>query len=314
MDIDNNDYTHVHVPVMVEEVVRYLMPEYGKIYIDATIGAGGHAKALLNAGAKVIGIDQDEEILEIAKKRLIRFGDRIVLVNDNFENLYKIVKQYNIPPVDGILYDLGLSMFQINSPNRGFSFQIDAPLDMRMSLSSGELTAKIIVNEYSEREIFRIIKEYGEERWARGIAKAIVRNRPINTTWELVDAVRQGLPKRARYPKHIHYATRTFQAIRIAVNNELKVLDTSLKAATSILKRGGRIVVISFHSLEDRIVKWCFLQQAKEERLRIITKKPVLPKEIEKQQNPGARSAKLRVAEKNKKVYKEVPAPQTLTE
>jgi 16S rRNA (cytosine1402-N4)-methyltransferase len=205
-------------------------------------------------------------------------------------------------------------MFQINSPNRGFSFQIDAPLDMRMSLSSGELTAKIIVNEYSEREIFRIIKEYGEERWARGIAKAIVRNRPINTTWELVDAVRQGLPKRARYPKHIHYATRTFQAIRIAVNNELKVLDTSLKAATSILKRGGRIVVISFHSLEDRIVKWCFLQQAKEERLRIITKKPVLPKEIEKQQNPGARSAKLRVAEKNKKVYKEVPAPQTLTE
>ncbi len=289
----------VHIPVMIEEVVQYLSPEQDRLYVDVTIGAGGHAEALLNLGARVLGIEQDGEILKLTRQRLERFGDRIILVNDNFKNLPQILKQHNINEVTGILYDLGLSTFQIDSM-RGFSFQKDCPLDMRMGSNSKQsfaLTAKNLVNEYSEAELSQIIRDYGEERWARGIARSIVRNRPLDTTFQLVEAIRRGIPREARYPK-IHYATRTFQAIRIAVNNELEILDASLTTAISRLVEGGRIVVISFHSLEDRIVKWSFFEQAKEERLRILTKKPIIPQESEIKSNPASRSAKMRVAEK----------------
>lgn len=285
----------VHVPVMLDEVVQYLRPEEDKFYVDATIGAGGHAEALLNLGARILGIEQDREILKLTEQRLKRFGDRIILVNDNFKNLSCILEQYNMTNVTGILYDLGLSTFQIDS-ERGFSFQKDCPLDMRMD-SSNITTAKDLVNKYSEQELYQIIKDYGEERWARGIARSIVRNRPLDTTFQLVEAIRRGIPRGARYPK-IHYATRTFQAIRIAVNNELEALDTSLGIAISRLSEGGRIVVISFHSLEDRIIKWGFLEEAKEERLKILTRKPIIPQESEIISNPASRSANMRVAEK----------------
>ena len=285
----------VHIPVMINEVVEYLRPEKDKIYVDATIGAGGHSEALLNLGARVIGIEQDREILELTRQRLERFGDRVIFVNDNFKRLPQILEEHNIIEVAGILYDLGLSTFQIDS-ERGFSFQRDCPLDMRMD-GNLELTAKNLVNEYHENELSRIIRDYGEERWARGIARSIVRNRPLDTTFQLVEAIRRGIPRGARYPK-IHYATRTFQAIRIAVNDELEVLDASLSTAISKLTEGGRIVVISFHSLEDRITKWSFLQEAKEERLRIITRKPIIPQESEIRSNPASRSAKLRAAER----------------
>jgi len=286
----------VHTPVMVNEVVQYLVPEKGKTFVDATIGAGGHAESLLNLGARVIGIDQDEEILEIARQRLKGFGDRVILVNDNFKNLPQILERHNIKEVSCILYDLGLSTFQINS-KRGISFQSDCPLDMRMD-SSLEFTAKDLVNEYPENKICQIIQDYGQERWARSIARSIVRNRPLSTTGQLVEAIQRGIPRGAKYPKKIHYATRTFQAIRIAVNDELEILDSSLTVAINGLKGGGRIAVISFHSLEDRIVKWNFFQEAKEERLRIITRKPIIPQEAEINSNPASRSAKLRVAEK----------------
>jgi len=286
----------VHTPVMVNEVVQYLVPEKGKTFVDATIGAGGHAESLLNLGARVIGIDQDEEILEIARQRLKGFGDRVILVNDNFKNLPQILERHNIKEVSCILYDLGLSTFQINS-KRGFSFQSDCPLDMRMD-SSLEFTAKDLVNEYPENKICQIIQDYGQERWARSIARSIVRNRPLSTTGQLVEAIQRGIPRGAKYPKKIHYATRTFQAIRIAVNDKLEILDSSLTVAINGLKGGGRIAVISFHSLEDRIVKWNFFQEAKEERLRIITRKPIIPQEAEINSNPASRSAKLRVAEK----------------
>ncbi len=288
----------IHIPVMINEVVQYLVTEKGekdKLYVDATIGAGGHAEALLNLGARVLGIEQDEEILKLTEERLKRFGDRVILVNDNFKNLPQILEEHHINEVAGILYDLGLSTFQIDS-ERGFSFQRDCPLDMRMDNSS-VLTAKTLVNEYSESELFEIIRDYGEERWARGIARSIVRNRPLETTFQLVEAIRRGIPGKARYPK-IHFATRTFQAIRIAVNDELEVLDASLRTVVSRLAQGGRIVVISFHSLEDRIVKWGFLQEAKEERLRILTRKPIIPQDSEIRLNPASRSAKMRAAER----------------
>ncbi|MBI4777856.1 16S rRNA (cytosine(1402)-N(4))-methyltransferase RsmH [Candidatus Desantisbacteria bacterium] len=285
----------VHVPVMLKEVIQYLSPAEGKFYVDATIGAGGHAEALLNHGARILGIEQDGEILKLTEQRLKKFEDRVILVNDNFKNLLNILEQHKIGEVTGILYDLGLSTFQIDSM-RGFSFQRDCPLDMRMD-NRGVSTAKNLVNEYSEAALSQIIRDYGEERWARGIARSIVRNRPCDTTFQLVEAIRRGIPRGARYPK-IHYATRTFQAIRIAVNDELEILDTSLDTAISRLSEGGRIVVISFHSLEDRIVKWSFLEKAKEERLKILTRKPIIPQESELISNPASRSAKMRVAEK----------------
>ncbi|MDI6781697.1 MAG: 16S rRNA (cytosine(1402)-N(4))-methyltransferase RsmH [bacterium] len=291
----------IHIPVMLNEVVQYLVPERlekDRFYVDATIGAGGHAQTLLNLGARVLGIEQDNEILKLTDERLKKFGDRLILVNDNFKNLSQILEQYNITEVAGILYDLGLSTFQIDS-ERGFSFQRDCPLDMRMDSSRQPfaITAKNLVNEYSEQKLFEIIRDYGEERWARGIARSIVRNRPLETTFQLVEAIRRGIPRGAKYPK-IHFATRTFQAIRIAVNDELEVLDASLSTAVSRLAEGGRIVVISFHSLEDRIVKWGFLQEAKEERLRILTRKPIIPQDSEIRSNPASRSAKMRVAER----------------
>lgn len=276
-----------HIPVLLNEVLEYLEVKPGGMYVDCTLGEGGHAEAILKKGAKVIGIDQDKEILEIAKRRLSNYD--ITFIYDNFKN----IKDIPVRSVDGILYDLGMSSFHIESKTRGFSFRYDAPLDMRFDLRN-KITAKDLVNSLHEDELAQIIIEYGEEPKANKIAKAIVKNRPINTTFELINAIEQVLP---RY-KRIHPATKIFQALRIAVNKELKVLEESLDNAILLLKKGGRIVVITYHSLEDRIIKHKFCSWAKDEFGKIITKHPIRPSHQEIKANPRARSAKLRVIEK----------------
>jgi len=304
-----------HVPVLQRECIDALRPRDGGAYIDCTVGAGGHAGGILEAAgprARLLGLDADPEALAIARGRLARFGDRVVLVNANFRTLASIARENGFIPADGVLFDLGLSSMQLERSLRGFSFQRDEPLDMRFDPSQ-RLTAADIVNEASEAELRKMLFEYGEESRAPAIARAIVRRRAtgrISTSKELAEVVAAAVGGRrgGRHP-----ATKTFQALRIAVNEELESLRQALPQAVEVLSKGGRLAVISFHSLEDRIVKEFMRQEAsscicppglpvcicgKRPTLKLITKKPIVPSAEEIERNPRARSAKLRVAER----------------
>ena len=288
----------MHVPVLLEVATDLLTENGGKVYLDCTLGGGGHARRVLEKvpEAKLIGIDVDEEATEIAKENLKEFGERVSIYKANFRDLDLVLKEEGVEKVDGVLFDLGMSMYQIRS-GRGFSFQGDEPLDMRMDKDQ-RLTAYEVVNRYPERDLERIIREYGEERLSKKIARAIVRRRekkPIETTKELVEVILSVYPEKLKRSK-IHPATRTFQAIRIEVNKELENLRIGLGKALEALNPKGRLVVISFHSLEDRIVKR-FMKE-KSDKLRVLTKKPVTPSEEEVRMNPSSRSAKLRAGER----------------
>ena len=289
-----------HFPVLLEETVSSLISNGGKVYVDATIGLGGHSYELLKRYPNIylIGIDKDPFALEKAEEKLKPFEGRFSLYQADYKDIDKVLKAEGLDAVDGILMDLGVSMLQLKTPERGFSFREDAPLDMRMDPEQ-KLTAYDVVNRYSERELIRIIKEYGEERFAPRVARAIIKYRkkkPIETTAELARIVEEAIPK--GFYKKIHPATKTFQAIRIEVNRELEHLKEALLKIPKILKSKGRIAVISFHSLEDRIVKHTFRHFEREGLLKVITKKPITPSEEEIKQNPPSRSAKLRVAER----------------
>ncbi|MCD6541120.1 16S rRNA (cytosine(1402)-N(4))-methyltransferase RsmH [Candidatus Bipolaricaulota bacterium] len=283
-----------HEPVMVQEVLRFLDPRPGKLVVDATVGTGGHAEAILERGAELIGIDRDPLALEVARERLSRFGDRCRLIQGNFRDLYEILRNQGIEEADGVLFDLGMSSFQLEDPKRGFSFLKEGPLDMRMDPSQ-DLTAYEIVNRWPEQDIARILREHGEERYAGRIARAIVKSRPIETTTQLARIVAHCYPPGYH---RIHPATRTFQALRIAVNDELNALREGLLAAIKVLRPGGVVVAISFHSLEDRIVKRTFRQRWIAGEVEILTKKPLTPTAEEVEKNPRSRSAKLRAARK----------------
>jgi len=304
-----------HQAVMVREVVRWLGCGPGKRIADVTVGLGGHAAAIIAACAPdgmLVGLDRDSEALAIARKRLP--ADRARLHQADARALPEVLTAEGWPAVDGVLFDLGVSSLQLDTPERGFSFQREGPLDMRMDRRN-PLTAAEIVNEWPEPALADVIRRYGEERWAGRIAASIARARslrPIERTRELADLIVSAIPARYREP-HPHPATRTFQALRIAVNRELEDLESSLEAARRCVNAGGRLVVIAFHSLEDRIVKDFFREQSKdivnppyeriyeEERkavVKMINKKPVTASEEEIKDNPRARSAKLRVVEK----------------
>jgi 16S rRNA (cytosine1402-N4)-methyltransferase len=305
----------VHKPVLLKEVIEWLNVEKNKNYVDCTIGEGGHTREILKRNGpngKVLGIEIDPELYQKLKKEKL---ERLILVNGSFSNLKEIVKRENFGPTSGILFDLGLSSWHLEKSGRGFSFLKDEPLIMRYDwnpaknillrssgVSSKELSAEKIVNEWSEREIERILREYGEERFAKRISREIVKTRkikPIKTTLQLVEIVKKAMPSFCRR-KNIHFATKTFQALRIAVNNELENLKIALPMAIDVLEKGGRLVVISFHSLEDRIVKNFFKEKEKEGLIKILTKKPIKPSKEEIKQNPRSRSAKLRSALKIK--------------
>ena len=282
-----------HTPVLPREVVDQLRPRSRRLYVDATVGGGGHATEILRASepdGQLIGLDWDDEALAASRERLNEWGTRVRLVRANFVDLEAALISQGATAVDGIVFDLGVSSRQFDEPTRGFSFQQEGPLDMRMDRSQG-VTAREVLHTTSEKDLADIFYLYGEERRSRSIAKRIVtarRRAPIETTTQLADLIG---------PRHgkIHPATRVFQALRIYVNDELGNLKRGLDAATRLLKTGGRVVVISFHSLEDRIVKRYFRETP---TLRIVTRKPVTATEEEIEHNPRARSAKLRVAEK----------------
>jgi 16S rRNA (cytosine1402-N4)-methyltransferase len=288
-----------HASVLLREVLDFLRPAGGTGFraLDTTLGAGGHSFALLEQSApdgQLVGFDADPAALALARQRLAAFGDRFRLFNQNFAELGNL----ELEPVDAVVMDLGLSSMQLDSSGRGFSFRGDEPLDMRFDPASSGQTAAELLNDLSADELERVLKEFGEEPRARRVARSIVYRRaqqPFARTGDLVAAVTAALgPARGR----THPATRTFQALRIAVNDELGALESGLQAAVDLLKPGGRIAVISFHSLEDRVVKWRFRGWADEGRLTILTRKPLLPGAAEQRENPRARSAKLRVAER----------------
>jgi len=331
----------MHIPVLLNEVIEYLEPKPGENFIDCTIGGGGHAIKILEKAfpsGRLLGIDWDHEMLErLSLKLKVPEGqsygagknpkvlNRVILTRGSFANLEKIAQENNFTEVDGILLDLGMSSWHLEKSGRGFSFKKDEPLDMRYNvekiqnpkskIQNYNLTAREIVNTWPEREIEKILKEYGERRFAKRIAKAIVNSRkikPIKTTFQLVDIVKKTVPHKYQHKK-IHPATKTFQALRIAVNNELENLKKTLPQAVKLLRPKGSLVVISFHSLEDRIVKDFFRKESKDcicppeipvcvcghkRTLKIITKKPITPSQEEIISNPRARSAKLRVAER----------------
>lgn len=297
-----------HVPVLGQEVCAWIISERSSTILDCTVGYGGHAEMLLKSspiGTTVIGLDQDSQAIDFCRRRLNRFGDRIVLRQGNYRDLKAHLADTGIETVDGVLFDFGVSSPQLDDPSRGFSFQREGPLDMRMDQTIGK-TAADLVNHSPEHELADIIFQYGEERYARRIARAIVQERqrrPVETTGALVSIIARSVPASYRHGR-IHCATRTFQALRITVNHELDFLESSLRDATEVLASGGRICAISFHSLEDRIVKHTFrsLSQGPEATLSILTKKPVLPATAECDANPRSRSAKLRVAERQPKM------------
>jgi 16S rRNA (cytosine1402-N4)-methyltransferase len=283
-----------HEPVLVEEVRGFLSPAPGKVIVDATVGAGGHAAALLACGAQVIGVDQDPQALDLARDRLAPFSDRVRLFRGNFRDLPALLSPLALPKLDGVLFDLGASSLHFDRPERGFSFQADGPLDMRMD-PDGPTTAADLVNHLPEVDLARILWEYGEERHSRRIARAIARARPIHTTGDLAALVARAVGDKPRRYR-IHPATRTFQALRIAVNDELPALAAGLSAALAHLSPGGVLCAISFHSLEDRIVKHFLRAEALAGRVEVLTKKPIGASEVEIARNPRARSAKLRAA------------------
>lgn len=289
-----------HLPVLLEETIDWLQPRPGGRYCDATVGLGGHAQAILDRSApdgQLIGLDRDRDALAAAGSALQRFGDRVTLVHARFSEARDVLQSMGAIPVDGFLIDLGVSSPQLDRPERGFSFRADGPLDMRMDQTSGE-TAADLLRQVDEADLERIIRDYGEERYARRVARAIVEARrtgPLETTGQLAALVARALPRheRAKNP-----ATRTFQALRIAVNQELDQLERFLGVAAECLRPGGRLCVIAFHSLEDRIVKWRLRAMASAAQLRILTKHVVVAGEPERLRNPRARSAKLRAAER----------------
>ncbi|MDZ7333883.1 MAG: 16S rRNA (cytosine(1402)-N(4))-methyltransferase RsmH [candidate division KSB1 bacterium] len=303
-----------HTPVLTEAVVAYLIGNPSGIYIDGTVGAGGHSRAILNrltANGRVIGIDRDDRALEEAGRNLAHYGSQVMLCRGNFAELKGILDSLDIDLVDGILLDLGVSSHQIDTPERGFSYNADGPLDMRMS-RDGSLTAAQLINQYSVAELEKIIREYGEERRARAIARAIARYRAqqsIATTRQLTRIIESSVPHSHR----IKTLARVFQALRIAVNDELTHLSRFLTSSLSLVRSGGRIVIIAYHSLEDRLVKEFFSEQAnpcicpadlpscvcgKQPTIRLLTRKVVRPSTQEIALNPRSRSAKLRAAEK----------------
>lgn len=279
-----------HVPVLSREVLAGLAPQAGSVYLDATVGGGGHSRLLLEAhpDLRIVAIDQDDQAIAAAQANLAEFCDRIQFFHSNFAQYQPGEQKFN-----GILADLGVSSAQFDIPERGFSFRHEAELDMRMNRSQ-TTTAAEIVNHWDEKELADLIYTYGEERLSRRIARRIVEKRPFTTTTELADAIFYSVPPKYRHGR-IHPATRTFQALRIAVNQELEVLETLLKRAPDWLNLGGRLAIISFHSLEDRIVKYAFRE---DERLKIITKKPITAEADEVEENVRSRSAKLRIAER----------------
>ena len=305
-----------HIPVLLHECIDNLNIRPDGIYVDGTLGMGGHSEQIagrLTTGT-LIGIDRDETAIARTGARLAPFGERVQLVHGNFRDTAAILDRLGIDAVDGMLFDLGVSSPQLDETQRGFSYMHDAPLDMRMDATSG-LSAWNVVNEWPENELKRILYEYGEERYAPRIAGAIVRaraQRPISTTLELVDVIRSAMPGAALREKQ-HPAKRSFQAIRIAVNDELGAVETVMKKAVPLLNPGGRLAVITFHSLEDRIVKNAMAEAAKgctcppsfpvcvcgkKPQVRIVTRKPIVSGEEELERNPRARSAKLRICEK----------------
>ena len=300
-----------HIPVLLSETLRALAVQPGGRYIDCTLGGGGHAAAILDhssPGGQLLGIDADPNAIEIARERLQRYQDSTLLVNDNFTNLHSICIKYDFFPVHGILFDLGLSSHQLNGNGRGFSFQYDAPLDMRFNPDQ-KVTAADIVNTTSEARLAHLIRTYGEETQSRRIASFIVKARPVSSTRELAVIIEKAIGRRGK----IHPATRTFQALRIAVNHELEHLETALRQAIDLLGHNGRLVVISYHSLEDRIVKQLLQKEAKAcicppeiptcvcghvPRVRLINKKVITPSVTEVDKNVRSRSARLRAAER----------------
>lgn len=286
-----------HIPVLLEETIEALAILPGGRYIDCTLGAGGHANAILERslpGGQLLGIDADPEAIAVARARLEAHKNATLLIKDNFSNLRAIAKRCDFFPVHGILFDLGLSSLQLESSGRGFSFNRDEPLDMRLSPRQ-EVTAADIVNTSPETELARLIKTLGEERYSRRIAYHIVKERPIKTTLELAGVIERAVGGRRG---RIHPATRTFQALRIAVNHELEHLESALEQAIGLLGLGGRLVVISYHSLDDRIVKRFMREEAGKENLRLVYKKVITPSLAEVHFNPRSRSAKLRAAER----------------
>jgi len=297
----------MHLPVLQKEAIRYLEPKSNENFIDATFGEGGHGLKILEVikpQGKLLGIEIDPELYEITKKRLEqenpRIFERLILVNDSYLNLPKIIEEYQFRPVHGVLFDLGMSLWHIKESKRGFSFQRDEPLDMRFNPQANRLTAFEIVNYWEKEKIEKILREFGEERFAKKIAENIEETRrikPIRTTFDLIKIIQESIPSAVQRKLKIHPATRTFQAFRIAVNRELSTLEETLSFLPKILDKGAKIVVISFHSLEDRIVKKKFLEAKEKGLLKILTKKPVVPAKEEIILNPSSRSAKLRAAQ-----------------
>lgn len=320
MAFDRNEAADVafgHRPVLLDECMEGLAIRPGGIYLDGTLGRAGHSWEIVRrliAGGRLIGLDRDETALEAARQRLAPYADRVTLVHSNFSRVAEVLDELGIPAVDGMLFDLGVSSPQLDDAQRGFSYMHDAPLDMRMDRTA-DLTARTVVNEWSYEELRRILYEYGEERYAPAIARRIVAAReeaPIETTGQLVDLIKSAMPPQALREKQ-HPAKRSFQAIRIAVNDELGSVSRMLQQAIPRLRPGGRLAVISFHSLEDRIVKSELAAAAKgcvcppsfpvcvcgrQPQVRLVSRKPILPSQREIDENPRARSAKLRLAEK----------------
>lgn len=306
-----------HRSVLLDECIESLNIRPDGIYVDGTAGGGGHSLEIvkrLTEGGRLIAIDRDDAAIAAATERLSGYLDRVTFVRNNFSSAAEVCREIGIDSIDGILLDLGVSSYQLDTAERGFTHNVDAPLDMRMD-RRGELDAYTVVNTYTYEELKRVIWEYGEERFAPKIAAAIVRCReqkPIESTGELVDIIKSAIPPSAREGGH-HPAKRTFQAIRIEVNGELDAIEPAIRKAKDIMRTGGRIVIITFHSLEDRIVKQTYADMAsgcvcprslpvcvcgRKPEVKVLTKKPILPSEKEVEENPRSRSAKLRVAEK----------------
>lgn len=306
-----------HKSVLLEETIENLNIKPDGIYVDGTLGGGGHSYEIakrLTAGGRLIGIDQDADAIKAATERLKEFADRVTIVRNNYCNIADVLDELGIVKVDGIILDLGVSSYQLDTAERGFTYNVDAPLDMRMDQRQ-QITAKDIVNTYSEFDLYRIIRDYGEDKFAKNIAKHIVAARakaPIQTTGELTEIIRQSIPMKIQATGG-HPAKRTFQAIRIELNRELDVLRESLDGMIDLLDDGGRICIITFHSLEDRIVKTIFRKNenpctcppdfpvcvcGKKSKGKVITRKPILPSETEMEENPRSKSAKLRIFER----------------
>ncbi|ABX42840.1 16S rRNA (cytosine(1402)-N(4))-methyltransferase RsmH [Lachnoclostridium phytofermentans] len=316
MSLEEKEFKHISV--LLQETIDSLNIKPDGIYVDGTLGGGGHAYEVLkrlSPKGRYIGIDQDEDAIAAAGKRLSEFSDQVTIVRSNYCNMKQVLKDLGIDKVDGILLDLGVSSYQLDTPERGFSYRENAPLDMRMD-NRNSLTARDIVNEYSEQEIYRIIRDYGEDKFAKNIAKHIVRMRsekPLETTDELTEAIKAAIPMKIRMNTG-HPAKKTFQAIRIELNHELEVLTNTLEDMIDLLKEDGRLSIITFHSLEDRIVKAAFRKNEnpcvcppnfpvcvcnRKPKGIHITKKPILPSEQELEYNKRSKSAKLRVFEKH---------------